>query len=204
MGSGELDNPFYWSGVMESLHGIEYNAPKLKLAESRALVLGWALAHYDFDKYRENKIKTKKLCGVDSGIIKYASTIAQGIFLTRDLINIPANDMNPQTMELASKQLSKEFNASFKVHNGKKIETEFPLIHAVGKASAIPPRLIEFNWGKSSNPTLTLIGKGITFDSGGLDLKPSAGMLNMKKDMGGLVIYWDWRILLWRINYQYA
>jgi len=105
------------------------------------------------------------------------------------LINIPANDMGPDEMEAAAKYIAEKGNATFKVIKGAKLEKEFPLVHTVGKASPRSPRLIEFTWqrsgGKADAPKLTIVGKGVVFDTGGLDIKPSQYMRLMKKDMGG-------------------
>jgi leucyl aminopeptidase len=112
--------------------------------------------------------------------------MADAAVMARDLINTPSNDMGPAELELATRQLAERFGATFGCIVGDDlVKQNFPLIHAVGMASARPPRLIEFSWGDPSHPKVTLVGKGVCFDTGGLDLKPSSGMLIMKKDMGG-------------------
>src|SRR4029078_915023 len=112
--------------------------------------------------------------------------IADAAMLARDLINTPANDMGPEELAAAAEALAAEFGASFACTVGEDLLTQnFPLVHAVGMASDRAPRLIDIGWGDPSHPKVTLVGKGVCFDTGGLDLKPSRGMLIMKKDMGG-------------------
>jgi len=112
--------------------------------------------------------------------------MAEAASLARDLINTPSNDMGPEELAAAAEGLAKRFGASFKCIVGDDLVAQnFPLIHAVGMASTRAPRLIDIGWGDPSHPKVTLVGKGVCFDTGGLDLKPSSGMLIMKKDMGG-------------------
>jgi leucyl aminopeptidase len=112
--------------------------------------------------------------------------IIDGVFLARDLINTPANDMGPQELEDAARALANRHGAELRAIVGDDlIAQNFPLIYAVGRAAARAPRLIDLTWGDARHPKVTLIGKGVCFDSGGLDIKPESGMLNMKKDMGG-------------------
>jgi leucyl aminopeptidase len=121
--------------------------------------------------------------GVDLAEI---SRIAEAAALARDLINTPSNDMGPEELAAAARDLAGRFGADFNCIVGDDlVQQNFPLIHAVGMASTRAPRLIDFSWGDPSHPKVTLVGKGVCFDTGGLDLKPSSGMLIMKKDMGG-------------------
>jgi len=114
------------------------------------------------------------------------SRIVEGVTLARDLINTPANDMGPAELEAAARALAERHGAKVRTAVGDDLLKEnFPLVHAVGRAAACAPRLIDLSWGEASDPKVTLIGKGVCFDSGGLDIKPESGMLNMKKDMGG-------------------
>jgi leucyl aminopeptidase len=110
---------------------------------------------------------------------------ADAICLGRDLINTPAEDMGPSELEAAVRSLSKRHKASVKVIRGTALKKGFPMIHAVGRASDDAPRLIDMTWGPARAPKVTLVGKGVCFDTGGLDIKPAAGMALMKKDMGG-------------------
>ncbi len=111
--------------------------------------------------------------------------IAEGVALARDLINTPSNDMGPDELEDAARKLAEQHGAGFDVTRGNALAADFPLINAVGMGSPRAPRLIDITWGKDTDPKVTLVGKGVCFDTGGLDIKPDTGMLNMKKDMGG-------------------
>ncbi|WP_127901408.1 leucyl aminopeptidase family protein [Solirhodobacter olei] len=147
--------------------------------------LGWLLASYRFDRYHAGsapKASLKAPEGVDAARIE---TIAAGEALTRDLINTPASDMGPEELEAAVVELGRRFGARVEAVRGEELlSRNFPMIHAVGRASPRAPRLIDLRWG-DAGPRLTLVGKGVCFDTGGLDIKPAAGMLLMKKDMGG-------------------
>ncbi len=150
--------------------------------------LAWAMGGYAFSRYKKSSRKSPRLVlpkGVDGEEI---SRIAQAVFLARDLINTPANDMGPAELEAAARALAKAHGAKVTVTQGTALAKNYPLIQAVGQGSERPPRLIELVWGKPSAPKVTLVGKGVCFDTGGYDLKPSAGMLTMKKDMGGAAV----------------
>lgn len=152
-------------------------------AENEAL--GWLLAAYRFDRYKAITPMGAKLVapeGVDAARVE---VIANGEALTRTLINTPASDMGPPDLEQAARDLATEHGAKIEVTVGDDLlASNLPMIHAVGRASDRGPRLIDMRWG-DKGPTLTLVGKGVCFDTGGLDLKPSASMGLMKKDMGG-------------------
>jgi leucyl aminopeptidase len=120
--------------------------------------------------------------GVDA---KAVAAEANATFTVRDMVNAPANLFGPDELEAAAARMAKTHNAKFSVTRGAALAKGFPLIHAVGSASPRRPRLIEFTWGNSKHPKVTLVGKGVVFDTGGLDIKPSASMVLMKKDMGG-------------------
>jgi leucyl aminopeptidase len=156
--------------------------------DPRLAAIAIALGTYRFTRYRKSEGKDVQLElpeGVDGDDL---SRIAEGVFLARDLINTPANDMGPAELEHAARALATTHRASVNVIVGEDLlRDNFPLIHAVGRAAANdrPPRLIDITWGDPSHPKVTLIGKGVCFDTGGLDIKSDAGMLNMKKDMGG-------------------
>ena len=111
--------------------------------------------------------------------------LSNASFDVRDRVNLPANLFGPHELESAARKTAKAHGAKFSVITGAKLEKDFPLIHVVGAASPRAPRLIDFTWGNPKHPKVTLVGKGVCFDTGGLDIKPSAGMLLMKKDMGG-------------------
>ena len=147
--------------------------------------LGWLLSHYRFDRYASHSRPLARLVaptGVDAPLIE---TLAAGEALTRDLINTPASDMGPAELEQAARALATEHGAQITVTTGDDLlKDNFPMIHTVGRASDRAPRLIDMTWG-DAGPTLVLVGKGVCFDTGGLNLKPGASMGLMKKDMGG-------------------
>lgn len=151
-------------------------------------VLGWVLGQYQFSEYKEDKENENHatLYVDDEAIIDDVTTLAKGVVLTRNLVNTPASDMMPEQLSIAMQALAREYDAQFSEIVGNELLSEnFPSIHMVGRASDHAPRLLELNWGDESAPKLSLVGKGVCFDSGGLDLKPSSGMRLMKKDMGG-------------------
>lgn len=154
--------------------------------DARLAALGFALGSYRFDRYRKKDDHGVRLvlpAGIDSADV---ARIADAAWLARDLINTPANDMGPAELEQAARDVAARAGASFDCIEGDALLAQnFPLIHAVGMASPRAPRLIDFSWGDPAHPKVTLVGKGVCFDTGGLDLKPSSGMLIMKKDMGG-------------------
>jgi leucyl aminopeptidase len=154
--------------------------------DTRLAALAFALGSYRFTRYRKADVSDVRLVppeGVDSAEI---TRIADAAVLARDLVNTPSNDMGPAELARAVQTVAERFGASFTCIVGDDLlQQNFPLIHAVGMASSRAPRLIELIWGDPAHPKVTLVGKGVCFDSGGLDLKPSSGMLIMKKDMGG-------------------
>jgi leucyl aminopeptidase len=158
------------------------NAPH----DLRLATLAFALGTYRFGRYRKNDAPNVRLVpseGIDAADI---ARMAEAAALARDLINTPSNDMGPEELAQAAQALATRFGASFNCIVGDDLlQQNFPLIHAVGMASTRAPRLIDLSWGDPSHTKVTLVGKGVCFDTGGLDLKPSSGMLIMKKDMGG-------------------
>ena len=158
------------------------NAPH----DTRLAVLAFALGSYRFSRYRKADAPDVRLVPPDGIDVAAITRMTEAAALARDLINTPSNDMGPQELALAAQYLAERFGASFNCIVGEELTRQnFPLIHAVGMASARAPRLIDLSWGDPAHPKVTLVGKGVCFDTGGLDLKPSAGMLIMKKDMGG-------------------
>jgi leucyl aminopeptidase len=147
--------------------------------------LAWIMGSYNFDRYKKKARVSPRLMipqGVNGAEI---SRVANHLFLARDLVNTPANDMGPAELEAAARALARAHAAKVSVLSGVALTKNYPLIAAVGAGSPRAPRLIELVWGRAGAPRVTLVGKGVCFDSGGLDIKPSAGMLTMKKDMGG-------------------
>ncbi|NOJ41736.1 leucyl aminopeptidase family protein [Bradyrhizobium australiense] len=158
------------------------NAPH----DPRLATLAFALGSYRFGRYRKAEKPEVRLVPPDGVDIADIARTAEAAALARDLINTPSNDMGPEQLADTAKALAERFGASFKCIIGDDlVKQNFPLIHAVGMASARTPRLIDLSWGDPAHPKVTLVGKGVCFDTGGLDLKPSSGMLIMKKDMGG-------------------
>jgi leucyl aminopeptidase len=158
------------------------NAPH----DTRLATLGFALGSYRFSRYRKRDAPEVRLVPPDGVDVSAISRMAEAATLARDLINTPSNDMGPEQLAQAAQELATRFGASFNCIVGEDLTRQnFPLIHAVGMASPRVPRLVDLSWGDPVHPKVTLVGKGVCFDTGGLDLKPSAGMLIMKKDMGG-------------------
>lgn len=165
------------SGVYRVQDNLSHNA-----------VIAWSLAQYQFDAYKKQDIKPRCLM-VKSDVLQDIIPLAEAIFLARDLINTPANDLGPKAMAEVMDGIAKSHGAKMQQWVGDALlRDNFPAIHAVGRASADAPRLLSMTWGDETHPRVTLVGKGVCFDSGGLDIKPSSGMRFMKKDMGGAAI----------------
>jgi leucyl aminopeptidase len=156
--------------------------------DARLAALAFALGQYRFTRYRKSEARDIKLDLPQSLDRDDLDRIVEGVRLARDLINTPANDLGPAQLEAAARDLAAQHNADIDAIVGDDLLAQkFPLIHAVGRAAdaAAAPRLIDMSWGDDEHPRVTLVGKGVCFDTGGLDIKPDSGMLNMKKDMGG-------------------
>ena len=176
-------------GLVKALNTLPEGAWRLEGALTPAQLdeaaLGWLLAQYRFDRYRKQTPPLAQLVAPDGCDAARLIAMAEGEYLTRDLINTPAADMGPEELHQAAEALATRHGTRFHAIVGHDLHTRnFPMIHAVGRASAHPPRLLELNWGHTG-PALTLVGKGVCFDTGGLNIKPSSGMALMKKDMGG-------------------
>jgi leucyl aminopeptidase len=154
-----------------------------------AAVLGWLLGQYRFERYKKESTKkgARILLTDEPARIEETLLLAEATNLVRDLVNIPAQDMGPAELESAVTNVAKSGSATLSTTSGDKLEREYPMIHAVGRAASAgrEPRLIEFEWGDQRHPRVAIVGKGVCFDSGGLDIKPASGMRHMKKDMGG-------------------
>jgi leucyl aminopeptidase len=154
------------------------------------IALGWALGTYGFTRYRDKKKPGgAHLVWPDGADRALVERLARAVFLARDLINTPASDMGPAELAAAAIDVAEKAGARHRVISGDALLAEnYPTIHAVGRASERAPRLVDIVWGDAAAPKVTLVGKGVCFDSGGLDLKAASGMLNMKKDMAGAAI----------------
>jgi len=150
------------------------------------VALGFVLGGYEFSEYKEKPTAKAQLAISDKALFDRISQQADAITLARDLVNTPAVDMMPQHLSQVMEDLAATYNGEFSQWIGDELlEQNYPTIHMVGRASENKPRLLDLKWGATDAPLITLVGKGVCFDSGGLDLKPSSGMRNMKKDMGG-------------------
>lgn len=185
LGSNPSENPFLTGKLARSLPAGDWHIETAPLTANR-LLLGYGLGSYSFDRYRsERPAEPKLLIPQDADAADIKRQLA-GVFLARDLINTPTNDMGPADLENAFRALAEHYKAEFtSIVGDELLEKNFPLVHTVGRASTVAPRLLEMRWGKKGHPRVTLVGKGVCFDTGGLDIKPASSMLLMKKDMGG-------------------
>ena len=163
---------------------------RLSGAEPGVAALGWMLAQHRFTRYKSSDGKTsgaRILLTGQPAEVNAQVQIAQATALVRDLVDTPAADMGPRELEDCARELAKEFNASVEVASGDALSRDYPMIAAVGGGAARgrEPRLVEMLWGNAKDPLVAIVGKGVCFDTGGLDIKPGSGMRLMKKDMGG-------------------
>ncbi len=186
VGSGSeisIDTLGYMSQRLESGSFYLRNAPENHIYE---LTLGWGMGAYTFDKYMKTPLSEKRAKLYVDPTYNHIADELDSINLARDLINTGAGDLLPDQMEEAVTNVSTEYGANLEVTRGDDLlERGFRTIHAVGRASVSAPRLMDMTWGSESDPKITILGKGVCFDSGGLDIKSAAGMRDMKKDMGG-------------------
>ncbi|AEG55184.1 leucyl aminopeptidase [Sinorhizobium meliloti] len=185
LGANPSDAPFLTGKLARALPAGKWHIETAPLTANR-LALGYGLGSYRFERYKSAKTDAPTLLiPADSDATDIKRQLA-GVFLARDLINTPTNDMGPEALEAAFRALAAHYKADVSVISGEALLTEnFPLVHTVGRASAEAPRLLEMRWGRKGHRKVTLVGKGVCFDTGGLDIKPAASMLLMKKDMGG-------------------
>ena len=181
------NHPWALAALPKALPAGHYHLGDAGLAvDATAAALSWELGSYSFDLYKAAKREPAQLALPPSAAAQRGLLMATAIASTRDLVNTPAEHMGPAELAGAVKLVARQHGARFKQVVGDKLLTAgFPAIHAVGRAAARAPRLIELNWGRPRDPLLVIVGKGVCFDSGGLDIKGADGMRLMKKDMGG-------------------
>lgn len=185
LGVGDPDDAYSYAHAPHALpEGSVWTlATELTPARRDLLQLGWGLGSYRFDRYRKRNRAPAQLLASPSAEV--AALVAASLRV-RDWVNTPTEDMGPQHLEDAARELAQAHGAQVEAITGEALlQQNFPAIHAVGRASHRAPRLIALRWGKETDPSLVLVGKGVCFDTGGLDIKPADGMRNMKKDMGG-------------------
>ena len=187
VGLGEAPSLWDWAAIPGALSQGTYRLEaNLQPSEANELVLGWELATYQFARYRKRSEGLPILIWPNNCDQDAQEQTAKAIYLVRDLINTPASDMGPEELAAAAAELAGDHGAACRVIVGDDLlKQNYPAIHTVGRASPREPRLIDVTWGEDHHPKVTLVGKGVCFDTGGLDLKPSSGMQLMKKDMGG-------------------
>ena len=179
--------PTAWSALAEALRVGSYRLEtEFDPAAATDTALGWALAGYVFTRYGKTEKPRADLVWPKGADRAHVLRTATATALVRDLINTPADDMGPSELATAARRLARQHRAKLSVTAGDRLlKAGYPAIHAVGRASDDAPRLIDLRWGNSRHRKVTLVGKGVCFDTGGLDLKPAGGMKLMKKDMGG-------------------
>ena len=182
-----VQHPFALASLPRALPPGRYRLGDAGLAaDDQAAALSWELGSYVFDLYKPARREAAELMLAPSAAATRGLLMAAAIAATRDLVNTPAEHMGPAELAEAARMVAEQHGASFKQIVGEALlKAGFPAVHAVGRASTRAPRLIELNWGQPKHPKLTLVGKGVCFDSGGLDIKGADGMRLMKKDMGG-------------------
>ena len=187
VGAGEGRSAFEFAGAALSLPEGDWALEDLPAGvDPTEAAIAFVLGGYQFTRYKAPKRAPARLVPPQGCDVEEAARVARGARLTRDLVNTPAGDMLPSDLEAAVRDLGEVHGASVtSIIGDELLDQNYPLIHAVGRASTDAPRLIELEWGDESHPRLALVGKGVCFDSGGLDIKPANGMLLMKKDMGG-------------------
>lgn len=185
LGKNPSEEPYLTGRLARLLPVGDWHVETAPLTANRIL-LGYGLGSYRFEAYKsETSAGPTLMIPADADAAQIKRQLA-GVFLARDLINMPTNDMGPDALESAFRALAAHYKADVTAIRGDDLlRQNLPLIHAVGRASEQAPRLLKMRWGKKGHKKVTLVGKGVTFDTGGLDIKPSSSMLLMKKDMGG-------------------
>ncbi len=184
VGSTAGRSPFLAGLASAALEGGHYRLEG-ELGDPTSAALGFRLGAYRFDRYKKQKA-SPELSGAEGADTAEVTRLADAAYLARNLINTPANDLGPDAFDREIRAFASARKMKLKAIVGDDLlKQNFPMIHAVGRAGIEPPRLLDMSWGRESDPKITLVGKGVTFDTGGLDIKPSSSMLLMKKDMGG-------------------
>ena len=156
------------------------------IGDAGIAALGWLLGAYRFERYRKSASSPANLVIDETVDRAWLESMAQAVFLARDLVNTPTNDLGPAELEQAVRDLAGRFDAGVtSIVGDALLERNFPMVHAVGRASNSAPRIVDLTWGNEGDPKVTLVGKGVCFDTGGLNIKPGDSMSLMKKDMGG-------------------
>ena len=187
LGCGDGADPFIIAAAADKLPEGEYTlADDVSDDDATRLSFSWLLGGYRFDRYKKSTPAQAILFAPENADLNIARREADAVGLVRNLVNTPAGDMTPEELETTTCAIADEYNAKMNVIFGDDLLAEnYPMVHAVGRAAAATPRLIDMTWGDEDAPRLTLVGKGVCFDTGGLNLKGGAGMALMKKDMGG-------------------
>jgi len=190
--TADLSEPTIWTsaGLPDRLPPGRYRfAGSFSAVGATHLTLGWEYGSYRFTRYRKPPGELPSLVAPAGTDLEYVRLASQALAEARDLINTPANDLGPAELGEAVQRLALQHEAECRMIVGEELlRQNYPLIYEVGKGSAREPRLIDMRWGKRGAPQVTLVGKGVCFDTGGLDIKPSSGMILMKKDMGGAAL----------------
>lgn len=187
LGLGDSSDPLIAAAAAEKLPKGDYAFAHAQDGDAATLAtLGWLLGGYRFDRYKSQKSAEAHLVAPENVDCNAVRRMSDAMFMVRDLVNTPAGDMGPAAFEQVARNLAGDMGAQIEVVTGDELLAQnFPMVHAVGRAAKESPRLIDLRWGDVNAPKLTLVGKGVTFDSGGLNIKGAAGMALMKKDMGG-------------------
>ena len=197
--TGRLERVFVGLGAAPKAETFRALAGKLPAGEYRLqstpagldpteIAVAWGLGTYRFDRYKPAKEGPARLVLPEGANAAEARAVVHACALARDMVNTPANDMGPLQIETIAREIAEQFGAEIAVVTGDDLLTEnYPAVHAVGRTAVAhrAPRMIEIGWGDKGGPLVAIIGKGVVFDTGGLDIKPSSGMRLMKKDMGG-------------------
>ncbi|MEM8772085.1 MAG: leucyl aminopeptidase family protein [Pseudomonadota bacterium] len=187
LGTGDGADPLIAAAAADKLpNGVYHFITQFDPHAASLHSLGWLIGAYRFDRYKKTAPCEAILIAPENADVSWAIRAGASASLVRTLVNTPAGDMTPEALGRAAADLAEEYNAEASMIIGEALlEKNFPMIHAVGRAADCPPRLVDIRWGREDAPKITIIGKGVTFDSGGLNIKGASGMVLMKKDMGG-------------------